>query len=55
MILLELEVDFQNGKINLEAMNDKFIEKNNNFSQEFSDPNTINVKTEVSESNTNVP
>ena len=55
MILLELEIDFQNGNINLEAMNDRFIEKTNNFSQEFSDPNTINIETKVSESNTNVP
>ena len=55
MILLELEIDFQNGNINLEAMNDRFVEKTNNFSQEFSDPKTINVETEVSESNTNVP
>jgi len=55
MILLELEIDFQNGNINLEALNDRFIEKTKNFSQEFSDPNTINVETEVSESNTNVP
>jgi len=48
-ILLELEIDFQNGNIDIEAMNDRFIEKTNNFSQEFSDPNTINVETEVSE------
>ncbi len=54
-ILLELEIDFQNGNIDIEAMNDRFIEKTNNFSQEFSDPNTINVETEVSESSTNVP
>ncbi len=55
VILLELEIDFQNGNINLEAMNDRFIEKTNNFSQKYSDPNTISVETEVSESNTNVP
>jgi len=46
-ILLELEIDFQNGNINLEAMKDRFIAKTNNFSQKFSDPNTINVETEV--------
>ncbi len=49
MILLELEIEFQNGNINLEAMNDRFIKKTNNFSQKFSDPNTINVETKVSE------
>ena len=54
-ILLELEVEFQNGNINLEVMNDRFIKKTNNFSQKFSDPNTISVETEVSESNTKVP
>ena len=48
-ILLELEIDFQNENIDSDAMNDMFIEKVNNFSQEFSDPNTINVETEVSE------
>ncbi|RLD73209.1 MAG: hypothetical protein DRJ07_21115 [Bacteroidetes bacterium] len=55
MILLELEIEFQNGNINLEVMNDRFIKKTNNFSQKFSDPNTIRVETEVSESNTKVP
>ncbi len=49
VILLELEIDFQNGNIKLEAMNDSFIKKTNNFSQKFSDPNTINVETKVSE------
>ncbi len=49
MILLELEIDFQNGNINLEAMKNSFIEKTNNFSQKYADPNTISVETEVSE------
>ena len=49
VILLELEIDFQNGNINLEAMNDRFIKKTNNFSQKYSDTNTISVETEVSE------
>ena len=34
MILLELEITFQNGNINLEAMNDRFIEKTIKFSVE---------------------
>ncbi len=54
-ILLKIEIDFQNGDLNLEEMNDRFMEKTNNFSQKFSDPNTINIEVEVSESNTNVP
>lgn len=55
MILFELEIEFLNGNINLEAVKERFIEKTNNFSREFSDPNTITVETEVSEANTNVP
>ena len=49
IILFELEIDFQNGNLKLEAMKERFIEKTNNFSQKFSDPNTISVETEVSE------
>lgn len=48
-ILLELEIDFQNGDLDLEAMSDRFIEETNKLSQKFSDPNTINIKTKVNE------
>jgi len=49
MILLELEIDFQNGNLNQESISDSFIEKTNNFSQKFSDTNTVDVTTKVKE------
>ena len=49
IILIELEIEFQNGGLNLEEMNDMFVAKTKNFSQKFSDPNTTTVNTEVIE------
>ncbi|RLD66153.1 MAG: hypothetical protein DRI84_05350 [Bacteroidetes bacterium] len=48
-ILLELEIDYQNGDLDEEAMSEQFIEKSNMLSKKYSDSNTINIETEVNE------
>lgn len=43
-LLLELEKDYQKGKIKLEAMNDEFILRTKDFSQKFRDSNTKSIE-----------
>jgi len=48
-LLLELEIDYQKGEIDLQVMNDEYISKSKDFMQKFSDPKTISVEVQENE------
>jgi len=48
-LLLELEIDYQKGEIDLQAMSNEYLSKSADFLQKYSDPNTISVKVQEDE------